>query len=275
MREPADLTSTPLPTDIRWMRRSTRMLLGLAVLLLLVLGATALARAPLFDWRMLRIEGDAERHSAAQWRANTLPHLRGNFLTVSLAQVREVFESQPWIRRAEVRRVWPSQLVVTLQEHRAVALWDGRGEYGEPPLERALLNEHAEVFQVNLGDIDEESLPQLAGPSGSEALVLQMWQRLAPLVRKQQLEPQRLELSGRGSWRLLLEGGASVELGRGEPEALMARFERFLSHAQSLARQFNTQIRSADLRHLDGYALRLVGIGTKPTPEPSKKPRKT
>ncbi|MBN8503935.1 MAG: cell division protein FtsQ/DivIB [Burkholderiales bacterium] len=273
MREPAAME--PLPPDIRWMRRSTRVLAVLAAVLLLALAAMWLARASAFDWRQLRIEGDAERHSVAHWRANTLPHLQGNFLTVSLPQVREVFESQPWIRRADVRRVWPAQLVVTLQEHRAVALWDGRGEYGEPPLERALLNEHAEVFQVNLGDVEEEALPQLAGPTGSEASVLQMWRRLAPLVRAKQLEPQRLELSGRGSWRLLLEGGASIELGRGEGDALVARFDRFLGHAQSLARQFNTQIRSADLRHPGGYALRLVGIGTKPTPEPSKKPRKT
>jgi hypothetical protein len=40
-----------------------------------------------------------------------------------------------------------------------------------------------------------------------------------------------------------------------------------------VARRFNTQVQSADLRHPDGYALRLVGIGTQQTPaKPANKP---
>ncbi|MFN3305532.1 MAG: cell division protein FtsQ/DivIB, partial [Roseateles sp.] len=84
-------------------------------------------------------------------------------------------------RRAEVRRVWPGQLRVRLEEHRAVAFWDGRGDWGEPPLERALLNSHAEVFHANLGEVEDDGLPQLAGPNGTESQVLALWQALSGL----------------------------------------------------------------------------------------------
>lgn len=268
-----DASLPELPTDIRWMRRSTAALLVLAGLAAVLLLAWRGMQASVFDWRLLRIEGDVERNSAATLRANTLPRLSGNFLSTDLGEVRDAFEAVPWVRRAAVRRVWPAQLQVTLEEHRPVALWDGRGEYGEPPLERALLNEHSEVFHANLGEVEDENLPQLAGPAGTETAVLAMWRRLSAICSANQLSAERLELSGRGSWRLGLEGGAQIELGRGEPAELLQRFERLLPHAQAVARRFQTQIQSIDLRHGSGYALRLVGIAT--TTEPSKKtPRK-
>lgn len=262
-----------LPPDIRWMRRG---LLALVVLALLALLGGLLWRAALssrFDWRLLRVEGDVERNSVAQLRANTLPRLVGNFISTDLRTVRAAFEALPWVRHAEVRRVWPGQLLVRLEEHRAVAFWDGRGEYGEPALERALLNGHREVFHANLGDVEDEALPQLAGPSGSEAQVMLMWQRLAAIAETSQQQAERLELSGRGSWRLQLVGGAQIELGRGETEDLVRRLARVLPHALALARRFQTQIQSADLRHSGGYALRLVGIGTL-AEAPKKTPRK-
>lgn len=269
-----DASLPELPTDIRWMRRAALALLALGAVALLLGLLWRGMQATVFDWRLLRIEGDVSRNSLATLRANTLPRLSGNFLTTDLAEVRDAFEAVPWVRRAAVRRIWPAQLLVTLEEHRPVALWDGRGEYGEPPLERALLNEHSEVFHANLGEVEDEALPQLAGPSGSEALVLSMWRRLASICSANQLNAERLELSGRGSWRLVLEGGAQIELGRGEPERLTQRFERLLPHAQAVARRFQTQIQSIDLRHGGGYALRLVGIATKTEAVKQKTPRK-
>lgn len=264
-----------LPTDIRWMRRGALALLVVALLALTLLLLWRGAQAKAFDWRLLKIEGEVERNSLATLRANVLPRLQGNFLTTRLTEVRDAFEAVPWVRQATVKRVWPRQLRVELQEHQPIAYWDGRGEFGEPPLERALLNTHSEVFHANLGEVEDQDLPQLAGPSGSEAQVLRMWQRLSDLARPHQQALSRLELSGRGSWRAQLDGGASVEMGRGEPEQIAARFATFLPHALAVARRFQTQIQSADLRHPDGYALKLVGIGTKKTPEPTKKPRKT
>lgn len=265
-----------LPPDIRWMRRGAFALLLLGLLLLVGLASWKLLQSPRLDWRQLRIEGDVTRNSQATLRANVLPRVHGNFFSTRLGDVQAAFKAVPWVREASVRRVWPGQLLVQLEEHRAVASWDGRGEYGEPPLERALLNSHGEVFHANLGEVEDDNLPQLAGPSGSEAQVLQMWRRLSGIAAARQRELQRLELSGRGSWRLTLDAGAVVELGRGDPDPLADRFERFLPHALAVAQRFQTQLQSADLRHPGGYALKLVGIATRQTAESVKRkpPRK-
>ena len=269
------LHATPeLPSDIRWMQWGARALVALAVALGLGVAVLWVAKRPALAWRQIQVEGDVTRNSLATLRANALPHIQGNFLTTDLGRVRAAFEAVPWVRRAQVRRVWPAQLRVTLEEHRAVATWDGRGDWGEPPLERALLNSHGEVFHANLGEVEDEALPQLAGPNGSEAQVLRLWQSLSGLAgRDERVTVTRLELSGRGSWRATWASGAAVDLGRGTTEALTERYRQFLPHALAVARRFNTDVQSADLRHPDGYALRLVGIGTQQTPaKPANKP---
>jgi cell division protein FtsQ len=80
----------------------------------------------------------------------------------------------------------------------------------------------------------------------------------------------KLTLSGRGSWRAELDNGAVIELGRGSEEELVARSERFvrtLAEATSLYAQ--QPLEYADLRHADGYALRLRGVSTtSPTAAP-------
>lgn len=268
-----DALLSDIPADIRWMRRGLLALVVLGLLAALGAGAWRLAQSPVFDWRLLQIDGQVERNSLATLRANALPRLAGNFITTDLHEVQAAFESVPWVRQATVRRVWPPALHVTLEEHQAVATWDGRGDWGEPPLERALLNRQGEVFHANLGEVEDEKLPAFAGPSGSEGQVLELWRRLAAVTEAHHQMAERLELSGRGAWRLSLESGAVIELGRGEPVAIEARFARFLPHALAVARRFNTQIQSADLRHPDGYALRLVGIGTQANPKKtSRKP---
>src|SRR5262245_413030 len=41
--------------------------------------------------------------------------LRGNFFAVDLGALRASLERLPWVRRAEVRRVWPDRLEVALE----------------------------------------------------------------------------------------------------------------------------------------------------------------
>ena len=74
--------------------------------------------------RQLKVEGDTQHNTAASIRSQVLPQLRGNYLSLDLQEARSAFEAVPWVRRAQVRRVWPDQLVVQLQEHQPVAYWE-------------------------------------------------------------------------------------------------------------------------------------------------------
>jgi cell division protein FtsQ len=62
-----------------------------------------------------------------------------------------------------------------------------------------------------------------------------------------------------------LNSGTTLELGSGSTPELLARLERFLKTVtQATARYSRTvaQLDSVDLRHTDGYAIRLDGVTT-------------
>ena len=82
----------------------------------------------------------------------------------------------PWVRQAMVRREFPNRLRVQLQEHRAVALWGSEAE-------SRLVNNFGEVFEANVGDVEQDGLPRLAGPDGQSAQVLAMYRALQAAVR--------------------------------------------------------------------------------------------
>jgi len=246
-----------LPLDVRLMNGVASAVFVLAGVALLAATLLWLTRAPLFAIHAIRLEGEMARNNISTLRANVVPRLSGNFFSISLQQTRAAFESLPWVRQAVVRRVWPDRLVVRLQEQQAVALW--AGDDGND----SLVNSFGEVFDANLGDIEDDGLPTFEGPDGSAAQMLVMYQRLQPLLRKLAQGIQTLHLSGRGSWRVDLDGGAVVELGRGSDDEVLARSARFVRTLPQVNARFHEPLQYADLRHADGYAVRLRGVTTK------------
>ncbi|MCW5611284.1 MAG: cell division protein FtsQ/DivIB [Rubrivivax sp.] len=258
-----------LPGDVRLMNAVASTVFVGVGLGLLAAGVLWLTRSPLFPIRAIELGGDLARNSVPTIRANATPLLAGNFYGIDLQQGRAAFEAVPWVRRAVVRRVWPDRLAVDLEEHRPAALWEGAAGAVDDAegstaglLGDRLVNTYGEVFAANLGEVEDEALPRLAGPEGSAAQMLALLQRLRPLFAGLDLAVDRVRLSGRGSWRVELDSGAVVELGRGSEDELVARCERFVRTLDQVTARWNAPLQYADLRHADGYAVRLRGVST-------------
>ncbi len=265
-----------LPPDVRLMNGVSTLLFALLALGVVAVGVSWLTRLPVFTLRAIKVEGEVSRTSVATLRANALPRLQGNFFTLNLKAARQAFEAVPWVRRAVVRRSWPNRLSVSLEEHHAAAYWEGKAANAnadsDSVLERLLVNSQGEVFQANLGDVEDEVLPVLSGPQGTAGHMLALWQRLSEAMTAMDEPIERLDLSGRGSWRMTLETGAKVELGRGSDEEVLQRLGVFVRTAPKIIAQYQRALESADLRHSDGYALRLHGVSTTLGPQgPAKK----
>lgn len=247
-----------VPIDVKLMNTTaTLLLLAFAVLLLGTLAGWA-ARQPLFALRSIVVTGEVTHHNAVTLRAQVAPQLSGTFLTLDLTRARRAFEALPWVRQAVVRREFPNRLKVVLQEHQAVAYWGPEGD-------SRLVNSFGEVFEANVGEVEQEDLPRLNGPEGQAAPALAMYQALQPQFGALDLALEQLELSALGGWRARLDSGAALELGGGTPAEVLARAQRFLKTLTQVTSRYgrNPQaLETADLRHLDGYALRLRGVTT-------------
>lgn len=247
-----------VPVDVRLMHiTATVLFIACGLLLAAALGWWAL-RHPVFAIGGIVVHGDVSHNSAATLRANVAPRLAGNFFTVDLQKAREAFEAVPWVRRAIVKRQFPNRLRVELQEHEPQAFWGGDSE-------SRLVNTFGEVFDANPGDVEQDDMPRLVGPEGSAAQVLAMYRGLKPLLERLELGIEQVVLSGRGGWSLHLDSGATVELGRGTTEEVLARSQRFAQTLTQVTAKYGRRpeaLVTADLRHTDGYAVKLRGVTT-------------
>lgn len=246
------------PLDVRLMQLITRWLMLVFVGIVLVTAVRWVIRLPVFDIQHITISGEVQHHNEASLRAQIAPQLKGTFFSIDLAQVRTIFQNVPWVRSAVVRREFPNSLNVILQEHRAVAYWGTDNEM-------RLINNYGEVFDANTGEVEEETLPRLNGPEGRGLDVLNMYYAIAPYFDRAKIPIDELELSLGGGWRAVLDSGAVIELGHGSIPNIVPKVQQFTDTVSYVTARYTRQtiaLESADLRHQNGYAIRLSGITT-------------
>jgi len=217
-------------------------LFGISLLLLFFGVLHYAVHLPVFSLRIVQLSTTPQRVDVAQIEAVARNELRGNFFTVDLASVQHAFEKLPWVRRVSVRRYFPWQLDVTLEEHVALAHWNGT----------QLVNTQGEVFAAHT----EQVLPKFIGQPDTAIEVMQMYRtfgrQLAPLKQ----EVRQISLSPRRAWQLRLDNGMVLELGREQAEQRLARFVDVYPY--SLAPLART-VSYVDLRYKNGFAVHLPG----------------
>lgn len=254
---------TVIPFDIKVLTWMGTFLYGFFILIVSIGAIILLVTNASNNLRGITIRGDIVHHSLTSLRTNIVPNLNGNFYTIDLNNAKNAFEMLPWISKASVKRVFPQNIEVILKEHKAVAMWGARDDF-------KMVSNSGLVFDSGIDDDESESLPQFIGPDGQSDLMLNMYRHLVPTLEPLSVRLSKLELSARGSWRVVLEGGAIIELGRGSVDIVSDRVKRFaytLGKVVSLFNKNSSSLQYVDLRHSDGFALRLNGVTTSGNPD--------
>ncbi|MFA5522469.1 MAG: cell division protein FtsQ/DivIB [Castellaniella sp.] len=199
--------------------------------------------------------------SPATVRATIAGRLAGNFFFIDLNTARDVIESTPWVRKAQLRRVWPNALLVRVEEQQPLALWN----------QDEMINTWGEAFSANQGELDDGlHLPRLSGPPDSERLVVQRFAEMARWFAPLGVGVRELALSPRYAWDAQLSNGVQLMLGR-DPAAeavdphgrsgarsFAQRIEGFVQAWPALqARLDGRPLQRVDLRYPSGFAIRL------------------
>jgi cell division protein FtsQ len=239
--------------DVRALNATASGLMALTVLACIASGVWWVSQRPMFTLRSVRVEsmyGIGLQHvNELTVRNSVLGKIKGNFFTTNLEQVRTTFEAVPWVRRATVRREWPNQMIVQVEEHEALGTW---GEDGR------LLSVKGDVFTANLAEADDDhELPAFDGPQGSEHEVLARFSELRGWFAPVRLVPLSLSLSNRYAWTVRLDNGMSVALGREhDKDTLKTRVKRLVGvYPQLVARLQEGRIDTIDMRYPNGLAL--------------------
>jgi len=243
----------------RLLNNAANALIALAVLIFAYAGLQFLLRSPLIPLKEVVVRGQLANADASEIE-NAMDGAGGNFFAVDLAVLRERLEKVTWVRRVDLRRVWPDRLELRIEEHVAFARWGAGG----------FVNTFGEPFSAPIAEAAAAKLPQFLGPAGSEAELARRYRRFAGLLAPLSYNLNRVVLTQRYAWQLRLagngDGGLNIELGRDGAEAVEQRLERFVAaYPESIGRLparaagAESPPRHVDLRYPNGFALRVAG----------------
>lgn len=222
------------------------VLFTLAVAAALCGAAVVGMRSPAFALGSIRVVGDVGHVTVPQVIAALQGRVQGTFFSVDIDAIRGLFETLPWVRRAEVRRLWPDGLEVRLEEHVPLARW-GQARDGR------LVNTYGEPFRGRV----EAPLPLFSGPAGSEALVARRYAEFRGALRPLGAEPRAVLLSARYAWQLELSSGLTVKLGRDrDKDDVVERLARFVAVYPYTVAKAPRRVEYVDLRYPNGFAVR-------------------
>lgn len=224
--------------------RTTRWLYGIAGVLAAYGLLRVLAASSYFNLREIELPGELKHVTREQAELIVRSRLRGNFFTLDMRETKTVFEKLPWVRRADISRRWPGTIVVKLEEQQALARWQTG----------ALVNAHGELFQA----ASDAEMPYFFGPPGSSGEVTRNYREFSRAFAPLGLSIAAIEVSARGAWRLKLDNGMELALGR---EDMQARLARFASAWPVTVALIEPQPRKVDLRYRNGFAVRAPGKG--------------
>ncbi|MCC6207749.1 MAG: cell division protein FtsQ/DivIB [Gammaproteobacteria bacterium] len=232
------------------LRRGLAGFAGLAVVFAAytLWGSVALMERTRFPFKVLRVEGSFAHVTAPELSAIVAPYAAAGFFETDVKVIKQALEELPWVERASVRRMWPDVLQVTVTEERAVARWQEGG----------LVNPAGQVFHPAELDAEAAKLPLLAGPTRTSAQVMGAYVRMSEPLASQGIAITSLSMDARRSWRLTLDNGMRLTLGRKDSERQLERFARF--YPGGLAGRV-ADVEEVDLRYTNGFAVkwRLTG----------------
>lgn len=215
--------------------------------LLLVLGVAAYEGAqralPYVDRPISKVSVDGELSYISQQavQQRIAPYIQASFLQINLSGMRQELEQMPWIAHAEVRRVWPDQIMIRLEEQLPVARWG----------DEALLNNAGHAFAPR-ESANYQHLPRLAGPQRAQRQVMQQYQVLSQMLRPLGFSIIALEMRERGSWYLRTAQGIDLLLGR---DHIVDKMSRFAAIYEKALKAQQPNIARIDLRYPNGLAV--------------------
>ena len=204
--------------------------------------------------RVVQMANPLQRANERSVRAALAAHLDGGFFGLNVQAIKEQLESNPWVEKAVITRVWPDTLSVAITEEIPIARWG----------DKRLLNQYGESFTPELQE-DDLTLPLLNGPEGMERKVMEQYQVFSQMLSDTGLRVREIALSERGSWALRMDNDLLVNIGRNDVMSRLQRFVKF--YERHLYAQVDS-LAAIDLRYNNGISIRNktdmpVGVASK------------
>jgi len=265
--------SSPLWNYPDRMQKLSRFLVRCFVVMICLGILVWLSQRPVFVLRQVVIEpvvGQTLKHiNKPVVKQQVLETVQGNFFSVRLEDVKRGFESMPWVRHANVRRVWPNGLIVSIEEQKPFGTWGGADSH-------ILMNIHGELFAGRTSDLgDGIQLIDFYGPEDASKEVMRLYEKANAWFKPWDAEVKNLTLSERYAWHVKLSNGMKIEFGRDEENSDKTltedRVARLFKYWPQVQERWANRVDAIDLRYANGFVVHLASAGLKKNEVDGKK----
>lgn len=265
--------ASPLWNYPERMQKLSRFLMRCFAVMVCVGVLVWLSQRPVFTLQQVVIEpvaGQILKHiNKPVVKQQVLETIKGNFFSVKLEDVKRGFESMPWVRHANVRRVWPNGLVVSIEEQKPFGTWGGADSH-------TLMNVHGELFAGRVSDVgDGIQLVDFTGPDDASKEVMRLYEKANTWFKPWNAEVKSLTLSERYAWHVKLSNGMKVEFGRDEENSDKTltedRVARLFKCWPQVQEKWANRVDAIDLRYANGFAVHLASASLKKNEADGKK----
>lgn len=174
-------------------------------------------------------------------RAVVSSYSKEGFFTIDLAAFEKDLEALPWVFSTTIKRRWPHQLTIVIEEQKPVFRWQ----------QSALLNQRYQVFEVTEA-AQFEQLVTLSGSSERSVHLANFYRDYADSFAQLDLAIHAVHEDSRYDKRVKLANGIVLKLSR-------QGYLKQIGIAHSALRLFplkeRAMIAEMDLRHSNGFAV--------------------
>lgn len=162
------------------------------------------------------------------------------FFSIDMENVEQAISQLPWVKKVQLRKVWPETLQLSIVEHYPLAYWGANG----------VVSKEGEVLYPNR--LPNEPWVILSGPDNLAKELTNLYEVYRAPLNEKLLKIESMHLSDRGAVSLQIAGGLLIELGKADFDK---RVNRLLSNINSLKAHKERPLAKVDLRYQSGFAV--------------------
>lgn len=187
------------------------------------------------------VSGDLRVLDKTQLEPVIEPFINTNLYLLDVEGLEKAIENITWVNSASMTKIWPTKLVVKIFEQKPVAYWG----------DEKMLADNGEIIEGVLENRND-ALPVLFSPRvkgknlATNYLKVRHWMKGIPFKVVEFKEDTR------GSWKVKLENGLTLKIGRNQQQKRIKRF--MVGYEQRLADVID-KVKAVDLRYTNGFAV--------------------
>ena len=203
-----------------------------------------------FQIRRLEMIADVDKVPITRLKDALQPSWAGSYFTADIDRMREAAEELPWVKSAQVERVWPDAIRVKLTLFNAMAQYeDGR-----------LVSDDGFLFAANP---EEEQgaparLPVIKCAQNQVGEATKNYKIFEKIFEKINADVMEVSISDRQSWSIVVESSyfppLPIELGRDEDGGIVGKVEEIAGAFPSMIELMGAPPSSIDARYDGAFA---------------------